>query len=58
MEIGTLLIIYFVGWYVLPLIPNEFETHNNKKGNMWTFIIGAWIFGGALLILIVAGIFG
>ena len=53
MEIGTLLIIYFVGWYVLPLIAGEFETHN-----MWTFIIGAWIFGGALLILIVAGIFG
>ena len=58
MEIGILLFIYFAGWLVLASIPNQLETHNNKKGDMWTFIIGAWIFGFPLLILIAAGIFG
>ena len=58
MEIGILAIILFVGWFVLNRIPDQFETHNNKKGDMWFGITVAWVLGGTLLILFLAGVFG
>ena len=58
MEIGILAIILFVGWFALSMIPDQFETHNNEKGDMWFGITVAFVLGMTLLILFIAGIFG
>jgi len=58
MDIGILVFMLFGGWFVLSIIPDQFETDNNEKGDMWFGITVAWVLGFTLLILFVAGVFG
>ena len=56
MEAGLVLLIFFIGWYLLSMLLTWWTEGRKDRDNIASFIFFAWAIGGTLFILGMAGI--
>ena len=57
MEFGLVLFIFFGGWFALHMLMDLWADDDDSKTGIAVFINLAWIIGGTLWVLNMAGIF-
>lgn len=57
MEPGLVLFIFFGGWFALHMLTSWWVDGDDSKNGIAVFVNVAWIIGGTLWVLSMAGIF-